>query len=98
MKTKFFNEILQKVADVTGLDREKILYGKCEESTDARYILIHALYKVGMSLLDIANLTCRTRQAVGYLMNNYKKSQKWMLENDLKSVLKWVESNYFSSK
>lgn len=96
MKGTIFNEVLQKVCETTGLNEVQVLNGKCEESTDARYILFHALNKIGMSLLDIANLSNKTRQAVGYLLKNYKKSRKWTIENDLKSVLKWVENNYFT--
>lgn len=98
MRTELFNEILNKVADVTELDKESIFNSNKEECTDARYILIQSLIRLGFTDTDMAALMGKSRQTICYMRNSYKKVGKWTLENDLQSIRKWVENKYLSSK
>lgn len=98
MKTELFNEILNKVAEETELDKESILHSNKEECTDARYILIQSLIRLGFTDTDMAALMGKSRQTICYMRNSYKKVGKWTLENDLQSIRKWVENKYLSSK
>lgn len=98
MKTELFNEILSKVSEVTELHPEEILKSNKEECTDARYILIQSLIRLGFTDTDMASLMGKSRQAICYMRNSYKKVDKWTLENDLQSIRKWVENKYLSSK
>lgn len=92
-KEGIFQEVLNKVTEVTGIDSNEVKSSKMEYATDARYILIKALVRLGFSNLDISVFLGCSRQAVGYMYNHYKRT-KWTLENDLKCVLNWVENEY----
>ena len=98
MKTELFNEILSKVSEVTGVDTQSILTSNKEECTDARYILIQSLIRLGFTDTDMAALMGKSRQTICYMRNSYKKVDKWTLENDLQNIRKWVENKYLSSK
>lgn len=92
-KEGIFQEVLNKVTEVTGIDSNEVKSSKMEYATDARYILIKALVRLGFSNWDISVFLGCSRQAVGYMYNHYKRT-KWTLENDLKCVLNWVENEY----
>lgn len=98
LKREFFDEVSEKVTDVTGVELCKMLISHSEECTDAKYILVKALSKIGFSDTDISMQIGCTRQAVGYIKNNYKKSDKWILSNHWQIVSKWIESKYLMSK
>ena len=95
MKESIFNEVLQKVAEVTGAD---VLNGKSEASSDARYVLITALSKLGYSNAEVATAMGMTRQGVGYLRNSYRRHGRWELVRYCQAIVKWVESEYLSVK
>ena len=94
MKQNLFIQVSEKVSETTGITIPDMLTSTKEECTDARYLLIRALTSLSFTDIDIAAHIGRTRQAVGYLRNNYKKSKKWTLENDWKTIRKWLENNY----
>lgn len=98
MKEVIFNNVLEKVSEVTGIDGVSMLHSNKEECTDARYILILSLIKLGFTDSEISALMSKSRQTVCYMRNSYKRVGKWKLSNDLQSVSKWIANNYFSSK
>lgn len=97
-KRELFDEVLLRVCEVTGMERGDVLRSNREECTDARYLLIRALGKLGLTDGETAALMGKTRQAVGYMRTRYKKTGKWTLENDWKKVSKWIENKYFTGK
>ena len=94
MKQNIFTQVSEKVSETTGIPIPDMLSSCTEECTDARYLLICALTALSFTDIDIARHIGRTRQAVGYLRNKYKRSRKWTLANDWKTISKWLESNY----
>ena len=97
-KKELFNEVLGKVCELTELSEEKVYKSNMEECVDARYLLVKALYKLGFTDTEVSELIHHTRQSIGYLRNNYKKSNKWILANNWKAICKWLEYNYLSNK
>ena len=97
-KEDIFQELAGKVAEVTGVGYNDVLGNHSEECTDARYILVKALAKLGFTDTDISIHIGCTRQAVGYLRNNYKKAGKWILSSYWQIVSKWMENKYFERK
>ena len=97
-KRELFNEVLGKVCEMTELSVEKVCKSNLEECVDARYLLVKALYKLGFTDTEVSELIHHTRQSIGYLRNNYKKSNKWILVNNWKAISKWLEDNYLSNK
>lgn len=94
MKQNLFVQVSEKISETTGIAIPDMLSSTTEECTDARYLLIRALTALSFTDIDIARHIGRTRQAVGYLRNKYKRSKKWTLANDWKIIGKWLESNY----
>lgn len=91
MKTKLFNEILNKVAEVTELDKESILHSNKEECTDARYILIQLLFKMGFTDTEVSERMGCSRQSINYAKNHFEERlRKWSVRSnyrDIKDVL-----------
>lgn len=98
MKQNLFTQVSEKVSETTGIAIADMLSSVTEECTDARYLLIRALTALSFTDIDIARHIGRTRQAVGYLRSKYKRSKKWTLANDWKTISKWIENNYLQSK
>jgi hypothetical protein len=98
MKKELFDDVLGKVCELTELSVEKVFKSNLEECVDARYLLVKALYKLGFTDTEVSELIHHTRQSIGYLRNNYKKSNKWILANNWKNISKWLEDNYLSNK
>ena len=98
MKQNLFTQVSEKVSETTGIAIADMLSSVTEECTDARYLLIRALTALSFTDIDIARHIGRTRQAVGYLRSRYKRSRKWTIENDWKTIRKWIENNYLQSK
>lgn len=98
MKQNLFTQVSEKVSETTGISIPDMLTSVSEECTDARYLLIRALTALSFTDIDIARHIGRTRQAVGYLRSKYKRSRKWTIENDWKTIRKWIENNFFQSK
>lgn len=96
MKQNLFTQVSEKVSETTGIAISDMLSSVREECTDARYLLIRALTALSFTDIDIARHIGRTRQAVGYLRNRYKRSKKWTLANDWKTICKWLENNYLN--
>lgn len=96
MKQNLFTQVSEKVSETTGISIPDMLTSVSEECTDARYLLIRALTALSFTDIDIARHIGRTRQAVGYLRSKYKRSKKWTLANDWKTISKWIESNYLN--
>ena len=97
-KSEIYSDVLKKVMEITELRCSELLHSQCETGTDARYLLVMSLSKLGFTDIEIGELIGKTRQSVGYLRHNYKKSDKWMLANQWKELRKWIESNYFICK
>lgn len=98
MKQNLFTQVSEKVSETTGIAIADMLSSVTEECTDARYLLIRALTALSFTDIDIARHIGRTRQAVGYLRSRYKRSRKWTIENDWKTIRKWIENNFLQSK
>jgi hypothetical protein len=98
MKKELFKEVLGNVCRSLGLDEDSVIHSNKEECVDARYLLVKALYKLGFTDTEVSELIHHTRQSIGYLRNNYKKSNKWILANNWKNISKWLEDNYLSNK
>lgn len=78
MKTELFNEIINKVAEVTELDKESILNSNKEECTDARYILIQLLFKMGFTDTEVSERMGCSRQSINYAKNHFEERLgKW---------------------
>lgn len=76
MKTELFNEILNKVAEVTELDKESILHSNKEECVDARYVLI-AVLSERLSDRQIAEISGLSHQLVNKAKNNFHERCKF---------------------
>lgn len=98
MKKELFKEVCKKVEEVTGTTEQDIMQSTNEESTDARYILVLSLYRLGLTDTEIGKFIGRTRQAVNYLRNCYKKSNKWSLNHDWQAISKWLANEFLTSK
>lgn len=98
MKENLFLSVSAFVSETTGIPVPDMLHSITEECTDARYLLIRALTALDFTDIDIARHIGRTRQAVGYLRNKYKKSRKWTIANDWKTIWQWLENNYLKCK
>ena len=98
MKDSIFNEVLEKVSEVTGIDRVSVICRNKEECTDARYILILSLIKLGFTDSEISSLMGKSRQTICYMRNSYKRVGKWKLSNDLQNVSEWLANNYLKCK
>ena len=83
---------------MVGLVPDSILHSTTEECTDARYLLICILHRVGFTDVEIASRIGRTRQAVAHLRTCYKRTGKWLLSNQWQTLVKWVENEVFESK
>jgi hypothetical protein len=78
MKESIFNEVLQKVAEVTGIDPSSIIHSNKEECTDARYILIKVLLSMGFTENEVSGKLGCKRQAVNYAKNHFDdRLRKW---------------------
>ena len=97
-KNEIFTEIAQKVTEVTGVPHNDLIQSQREASTDARHLLVRALYKVGLTDSDTASLIGKTRQAVAHMRHHYARGDKWLLENHWQIISKWLANNYFQSK
>ena len=91
MKTELFNEILNKVADVTELDKESILHSNKEECVDARYVLI-AVLSERLSDRQIAEISGLSHQLVNKAKNSFASRSKyrWGLKDMYKKMLIFV--------
>jgi hypothetical protein len=87
MKTKLFNEILSKVSEVTEIDKEEILKSNKEECTDARYILIQLLFKMGFTDTEVSERMGCSRQSVNYAKNHFEERLgKWSVRTNYQEL------------
>jgi isopentenyldiphosphate isomerase len=93
MKTELFNEILNKVAEVTELDKESILHSNKEECTDARYVVVAVLTE-RLSDRQIAEVSGWSIQLVNKAKNSFASRSKfrWGLKEIYKELLSYIES------
>lgn len=93
MKTELFNEILNKVADVTELDKESILHSNKEECTDARYVVVAVLTE-RLSDRQIAEVSGWSIQLVNKAKNSFKDRCRfrWGLKETYKELLSFIDS------
>ena len=97
-KQELYQAVMAKVADITDLPTGIILNSITEQGTDARFLLVRALYKLGFTDTEMAERIGRSRQAVAHLRTGYKRTGKWLLENQWQTLVKWMENDYFHSK
>lgn len=93
MKTELFNEILNKVAEVTELDKESILHSNKEECTDARYVVVAVLTE-RLSDRQIAEVSGWSIQLVNKAKNSFKDRCRfrWGLKETYKKLLSFIDS------
>ena len=89
-KEELFNQVLEVVSNVTGIDPNEIIKGRKEECSDARYILVKFLSKRIPSVY-IGELLGRTRQGVGSILNR-DKAENWIISRNWKETVKQLES------
>jgi hypothetical protein len=71
-KSKIFNDVLNAVAEETGISREEMCgHSKCPDVVEARCLLFHYLSKVGFYPSQIARMTGQSRQCVTALLNSF---------------------------
>ena len=93
MKTELFNEIINKVAEVTELDKESILHSNKEECTDARYVVVAVLTE-RLSDRQIAEVSGWSIQLVNKAKNSFKDRCRfrWGLKETYKELLSFIDS------
>lgn len=93
MKTELFNEILNRVAEVTELDKESILHSNKEECTDARYVVVAVLTE-RLSDRQIAEVSGWSIQLVNKAKNSFKDRCRfrWGLKETYKELLSFIDS------
>ena len=90
IKEELFNQVLEVVSDVTGIEPKDIINSRKEECSDARYILVKYLSK-RMPSINIAELLGRTRQGIGSILNR-DKAENWIMTRNWKETIKQLES------
>ena len=94
MKTELFNEILSKVSEVTELYPEEILKSNKEECTDARYILIQLLFKMGFTDTEVSERMGCSRQSINYAKNHFEERLiKWGVRVNYRDIEKYYKFN-----
>ena len=94
MKTELFNEILSKVSEVTELHPEEILKSNKEECTDARYILIQLLFKMGFTDTEVSERMGCSRQSINYAKNHFEERLiKWGVRVNYRDIEKYYKFN-----
>ena len=89
-KEELFNQVLEVVSNVTGIDPKEIVKSRKEECYDARYILVKFLSK-RIPSVNIGELLGRTRQGVGSILNR-DKAENWIISRNWKETVKQLES------
>lgn len=90
---EIFEEVMQVVSDVTGIERADVMGNKDEMSTDARCLLVRYLSRL-MPCAAIAKLLGRTRQGIRSIMGR-EKGDSWLMERNWKEIVKRLESRFF---
>lgn len=86
-----YYEILSVVEDVTGISAQEILSSNCEESVDARHILVYVLSVRGFSDTRISNLIKMTRPGVCMIRNGFKhRVQRYFVNLHFREVCEKV--------
>ena len=89
-KEELFNQVLEVVSNVTGIDPKEIVKSRKEECSDARYILVKFLSK-RIPSVNIGELLGRTRQGVGSILNR-DKAENWIILRNWQETVKQLES------
>lgn len=89
-KEELFNQVLEVVSNVTGIDPKEIVKSRKEECSDARYILVKFLSK-RIPSVNIGELLGRTRQGVGSILNR-DKAENWIISRNWQETIKQLES------
>ena len=90
---EIFEEVMDAVVDITGVERADVMANKSEEATDARYLLVRYLSRL-MTSVTIARLLGRTRQGV-YSILSRGKGDTWLMSRNWKEIVKRMESKGF---
>lgn len=87
MRTELFNEILSRVSEVTELGSEEILKSNKEECTDARYILIQLLFKMGFTDTEVSERMGCSRQSINYAKSHFDgRLVKWSVRTNYQDL------------
>ncbi len=89
-KEELFNQVLEVVSNVTGIDPKEIVKSRKEECSDARYILVKFLSK-RIPSVNIGELLGRTRQGIGSILNR-DKAENWIMSRNWQETVKQLES------
>ena len=86
-KRDLFNEVLGKVCELTELSVEKVCKSNLEECVDARYILIKLLSDIGLTDIEIAEMSGFTRQCINFAKNHFNlRLKKWSVRTIYKEL------------
>jgi hypothetical protein len=87
-KRDFFDFILGKVAEMTGISLEKVLKSNLEECVDARYVVI-AVLSERLSDKQIAEVSGWSVQLVNKAKNSFHKrcNYRWGLKDMYKRLI-----------
>lgn len=91
MKDSIFNEVLEKVSEVTGIERMSVIRSNKEECVDARYVAI-AILSEKLSDKQIAEVSGWSVQLVSKAKNAFKDRCKfrWGLKELYKELCIFV--------
>lgn len=74
---------------MTELSVEKVCNSNKEDCVDARYILIKLLSDIGLTDIEIADLSGFTRQCINYSKNHFhERMNKWSVRTIYKKLNK----------
>ena len=89
-KEELFNQVLEVVSNVTGIDPKEIVKSRKEECSDARYIFVKFRSK-RIPSVNIGELLGRTRQGIGSILNR-DKAENWIMSRNWQETIKQLES------
>lgn len=94
MKDSIFNEVLEKVSEVTELNNTDILHSNKEECVDARYVAI-AILSEKLSDKQIAEVSGWSIQLVSKAKNAFRERCKfrWGLKQMHEGILRLSKNN-----
>lgn len=100
MKMKdLYQEVLNAVCRVTGIEQNEMFGSNREECVDARSLLVRVLSGNGITEKEIVRLTGLSQQRVNSLKNKFKyRLSKWSVTNNLQSINNELTNNCFTNK
>lgn len=94
----FYRDVLGAVTDCAGMEEQRILHGRDEESSDVRVALVKLLAE-RMTDTQISLLMGITRRGIHYIRSSYEaKRGKWVVRSIVEAVGKRMGSNPLQGK